>query len=74
MLAKLFWYASVFLFGLAVLLANMGGDGTGGAVLDYRFCGLIILGTLSAVLRNILRASATRDPGHGGTHFHHVGH
>jgi len=61
MLAKLLWFASVFLFGLAVLLANLGGDAAGSAVLDYRFWVLISLGTLSAILGNILRASATWD-------------
>jgi len=74
MLAKLFWYASVFLFGLAVLLANVGGEAAGDAVLDYRFWGLISLGTLSAVLGNILRASATWGLEHGDAHPHRPGH
>jgi len=57
MIVKTFWFIAVFLFGWAVYLIKFGGDPTGSVVLDYRFWGLIALGTLSAVVGNILRAS-----------------
>ena len=74
MLAKFFWYASLSLFGLALLLANMGGNAAGSAVLDYRFWLLVSLGMLSAIVGNILRASATWDLDDEGDTPHHSGH
>lgn len=75
MSAKVFWYATVFLFGLAVLLASIGGRAGWDAVLNYRCWGLVSLGSLSAVLGNILRASASGEGlGHGDSHHHRLGY
>ncbi len=62
MLEKVFWFGSVFFFGLAIYLANASADTSGSVVLDYRFWVVVALGTLSAVLGNILQATSSSDP------------
>ena len=62
MIIKTFWFIAIFLFGCAIYLIKFGGDPAGSVVLDYRFWGLIALGTLSAVVGNILRASHAPEP------------
>ncbi len=57
MLIKLFWLIAVALYGSAALLAAA----EHAAGLDYRFWILIALGTLSAVLGNILSNPAAWD-------------
>ena len=57
MLEKIFWFAAVFFFGLAVFVANVSAEAAGSVVLDYRFWVVVALGTLSAVLGNILQAT-----------------
>ncbi len=61
MVEKVFWFAAVFFFGLAVFLANASADAEGSVVLDYRFWVVVALGTLSAVLGNILQATSSLD-------------
>ncbi len=61
MLEKVFWFGSVFFFGLAVYLANASAGTSGSVVLDYRFWVVVALGTLSAVLGNILQATSSLE-------------
>ncbi len=75
MLQKVFWFGAVFFFGLAVFLANASADAAGsGVVLDYRFWLVVALGTLSAVLGNILQATSSLDPEDDEQHGSHATH
>lgn len=74
MLEKVFWFGSVFFFGLAVYLANASADASGSVVLDYRFWVVVALGTLSAVLGNILQATSSLELEDDEQHPSHATH
>ncbi len=61
MLEKVFWFISVFFFGLAVYLANASSGAAQSVTLDYPFWVAITLGTVSAAIGNVLKASNSLD-------------
>ena len=61
MTEKIFWFISVFFYGLAVYLANVSVNGSQDVVLDYRFWIVVALGSLSAVLGNFFGTASLND-------------
>ena len=61
MLEKVFWFVSVFFFGLAVYLASAISGAAGSIALDYPFWVAIILGIVSAAIGNVLQLARSLD-------------
>ena len=61
MLEKVFWFVSVFFFGLAVYLAGTISGAAGSLALDYPFWVAITVGIISAAIGNVLQLARSLD-------------